>query len=262
MGGADFSLLGMWKSMGIPARLVVIVLAIMSIYSLSVMAERLFSFARAKEQSRRYAEKLRDLLPGHQLVEAASVANTLKYGHIPRVLGSGIAEYNRGREALSHQGPHDVGEFDLVEAINRSIERATLRVTADLRRGLSGLATVASSSPFVGLLGTVLGIITAFQLMATSGSGGLASVSAGISEALVTTAFGLLVAIPALMMFNYLTNRVEEMTVDIADASNELVDFFLKEGRFDEPLTNPGANKQPAAAATSTATVRPPQPKA
>jgi hypothetical protein len=67
----------------------------------------------------------------------------------------------------------------------------------------------------------------------------------------VTTAFGLLVAIPALMMFNYLTNRVEEMTVDIADASNELVDFFLKEGRFDEPLTNPGANKVPAPATTA-----------
>jgi biopolymer transport protein ExbB/TolQ len=125
-------------------------------------------------------------------------------------------------------------------------------VTADLRRGLSGLATVASSAPFVGLLGTVLGIITAFQLMATSGSGGLASVSAGISEALITTAFGLLVAIPALMMYNYLTNRVEEMSVDIADASNELVDFFLKEGRFDEPLTNPGA-KAPAATATAPA---------
>jgi biopolymer transport protein ExbB/TolQ len=109
----------------------------------------------------------------------------------------------------------------------------------------------------------VLGIITAFQLMATSGSGGLASVSAGISEALVTTAFGLLVAIPALMMFNYLTNRVEEMTVDIADASNELVDFFLKEGRFDEPLTNPGANAQPAAAtATPAATRTTTQPKA
>ena len=245
----DFSLLGMWKSMGIPAKLVVITLAIESVYSLSVMAERLFSFSRAKEQSRKYAEKLRDLLPGHQMIEAAQFATTLKYGHIPRVLGSGISEYNRGREALNKLGPQDVGDFDLVEAINRSVERATLRVTADLRRGLGGLATVASTAPFVGLLGTVLGIITAFQLMASSGSGGLATVSVGISEALVTTAFGLLVAIPALMMFNYLTNRVEEMTVDIADASNELVDFFLKEGRFDEPLTNPGAGKPMGAGA-------------
>jgi biopolymer transport protein ExbB/TolQ len=250
----DFSIVAMFKSMGLPAKLVVITLAIMSVYSLSIMAERLFSFSRAREQSRRYAEKLRDLLPGHQMMEAAQFATTLKYGHIPRVLGSGISEYNKGREALSHKGPHDVGDFDLVEAINRAIDRATLRVTADLRRGLGGLATVASTAPFVGLLGTVLGIITAFQLMAASGSGGLASVSAGISEALITTAFGLLVAIPALMMFNYLTNRVEEMTVDIADASNELVDFFLKEGRFDEPLTNPGTKApapgaKPAAAA-------------
>jgi biopolymer transport protein ExbB len=241
----DFSIVTMIKSMGLPAKLVVFTLIIMSLYSLSVMAERLFSFSRAREQSRRYAEKLRDLLPGHQMMEAAQFATTLKYGHIPRVLGSGISEYNKGREALSKKGPHDVGDFDLVEAINRAIDRATLRVTADLRRGLGGLATVASTAPFVGLLGTVLGIITAFQLMAASGSGGLASVSAGISEALITTAFGLLVAIPALMMFNYLTNRVEEMTVDIADASNELVDFFLKEGRFDEPLTNPGTKAPP-----------------
>src|SRR3954471_17504297 len=143
----DFSLLGMWKSMGLPARLVVITLAIMSVYSLSVMAERLFSFSRAKDQSRKYAEKLRDLLPGHQMIEAAQLATTIKYGHIPRVLGAGIAEYNRGREALSKKGPHDVGDFDLVEAINRSVERTTLRVTADLRRGLGGLAAVASTAP-------------------------------------------------------------------------------------------------------------------
>src|SRR3954465_8612480 len=92
---ADFSLIGMWKSMGIPARLVVITLAIMSVYSLSVMAERLFSSPRAKEQSREYAEKARELLPGHQMVEAAQYAATLKFGHIPRVLGAGVAEYNK-----------------------------------------------------------------------------------------------------------------------------------------------------------------------
>src|ERR1700674_3177832 len=106
----DFSLLGMWKSMGLPARLVVITLAIMSVYSLSVMAERLFSFSRAKDQSRKYAEKLRDLLPGHQMLEAAQYATTLKYGHIPRVLGSGISEYNKGSEALSKKGPRAGGD--------------------------------------------------------------------------------------------------------------------------------------------------------
>ena len=226
----DFSLVGMWKSMGLPARLVVITLAIMSVYSLSVMAERLFSFSRAKDQSRKYAEKLRDLLPGHQMIEAAQMATTMRYGHIPRVLGAGISEYNRGRDALRSAGPHDVGNFDLVEAINRSIDRATLRVTADLRRGLSGLATVASSAPFVGLLGTVLGIITAFQLMATSGSGGLASVSAGISEALITTAFGLFVAIPAVWAYNYFQNRIDRFTVEMSNSGSEMAIYFLKEG--------------------------------
>src|SRR5260370_33388129 len=167
----DCSLLGMWKSMGLPARLVVLTLAIMSVYSLSVMAERLFSFSRAKDQSRKYAEKLRDLLPGHQMIEASQFATTLKYGHIPRVLGSGIAEYNKGREALALQGPHDVGDFDLVEAINRALDRATLRVTADLPRGLSGLATVASSAPFVPLLRAEPGLIPAFQLMSSSAPG-------------------------------------------------------------------------------------------
>ena len=225
----DFSLLGMWRSMGIPARLVVITLGIMSIYSLSVMAERLFSFSRAKEQSRKYAEKLRDLLPGHQMVEAAQVATTMKYGHIPRVLGAGISEYNKGREALAAQGPHDVGEFDLVEAINRSIDRATLRVTADLRRGLSGLATVASSAPFVGLLGTTMGIVTAFTGMAAQGaSGGLAGISAGIAEALITTAFGLMVAIPAVWLYNYFTTKIENITVEMTYSSKELIDFLIK----------------------------------
>jgi biopolymer transport protein ExbB/TolQ len=100
-----------------------------------------------------------------------------------------------------------------------------------MRRGLGSLATIGSTSPLVGLLGTVAGIITAFQAMAATGSGGLGSVSAGIAEALVTTAFGLLVAIPAVMFFNYFTNRVEEIQVDVNDSTTELVDFFIKEGR-------------------------------
>src|SRR5438874_5194352 len=100
----DFSLVGMWKSMGLPARLVVITLAIMSVYSLSVMAERLFSFSRAKDQSRKYAEKLRDLLPGHQMIDTAQMATTMRYGHSRLVLGSIFSVYNRGPDALRSAG--------------------------------------------------------------------------------------------------------------------------------------------------------------
>jgi biopolymer transport protein ExbB/TolQ len=203
----------------------------MSIYSLGVMAERLVTYARASTASRQYAEQLRALLPSRKYADAVALSKKLKRGHLSKVLGLAIEEYDRGVKALRTHGPEDVGDFDIIAAVNRAVDRSSVRTVADLRRGLGALATVGSTAPFVGLLGTVAGIITAFQAMAATGSGGLGSVSAGIAEALVTTAFGLLVAIPAVMMFNYLTNRVEDMQVDINDSANELVDYFMKEGR-------------------------------
>jgi biopolymer transport protein ExbB len=227
----SFDLIHMWHSMGPFAKFIAGVLAVMSIYSLGVMAERLVTFSRAEKASRTFAATLRDLLPAGKLGEAIELSKTLKRGHLPRVLGLAIEEYSHGLEALKTHGPRDVGNVDIIAAVNRAVERSSLRTVNDLRRGLGALATVGSTAPFVGLLGTVAGIITAFQAMAATGSGGLGSVSAGIAEALVTTAFGLLVAIPAVMMFNYLTNRVEDMQVDITDSATELLDFFMKEGR-------------------------------
>jgi biopolymer transport protein ExbB/TolQ len=229
--GMSFDLIHMWAQMGMFARGIATVLFLMSIYSLGVMVERLVTFARAQRASRAYADALRGLLPQAKFAEAVELSKQLKRGHLPKVLGLAIEEYNHGVEALANKGPRDVGEFDVIAAVNRAVDRSSLRTVNDLRRGLGALATVGSTAPFVGLLGTVAGIITAFQQMAASGSGGLGTVSAGISEALVTTAFGLVVAIPAVMMFNYLTNRVEEMQVDITDSATELVDFFMKEGR-------------------------------
>jgi len=143
-----------------------------------------------------------------------------------------LTEYRQGLLAKHSKGPQDVGEFDLIAAVNRAIDRGSLRTVNDLRRGLGALATIGSTAPFVGLLvGTVWGIIKAFQKMAIEGGGGLGTVSGAIAEALINTAFGLLVAIPAVMFFNHLTNRVEEMQVDITNSATELVDFFMKEGR-------------------------------
>jgi biopolymer transport protein ExbB len=229
----SFDLVSMWHTMGFFAKFIAAVLGIMSIYSLGVMAERLVTYGRASTASRQYAEQLRGLLPARRYGDAVALAKKLHRGHLAKVLGLAIEEYERGVHALRTHGPDDVGAFDVVAAVNRAVDRSSMRTVADLRRGLGALATVGSTAPFVGLLGTVAGIITAFQSMAATGSGGLGSVSAGIAEALVTTAFGLLVAIPAVMMFNYLTNRVEDMQVDINDSANELVDYFMKEGRPD-----------------------------
>ena len=115
-----------------------------------------------------------------------------------------------------------------VEASKRALERTEAIVHAELKRGLGGLATIGSTAPFVGLLGTVVGIINAFKGIQSEKATGLAAVAGGISEALVTTAIGLFVAIPAVMMFNYLTGRVEAFDVEMDNSSSELIDYFLK----------------------------------
>ncbi|MFO0723986.1 MAG: MotA/TolQ/ExbB proton channel family protein [Myxococcota bacterium] len=227
----SFSFVEMWKTMGVLARAVVVILAIMSMYSLYVSGDRLMTFVRARGASITFVGGLASSLKAQNVKQALELAEAKPQPPIARVVQAGLREYVDGLEALRTSGPADVGDFDVVEAVNRAVERVKEREVADLRRGLGGLATIASAAPFVGLFGTVVGIINAFQSMAASGQGGLASVSAGIAEALVTTAFGLLVAIPAVMIFNYFTNRVDDFVVDMNDVSSELVTFVLKEGR-------------------------------
>jgi biopolymer transport protein ExbB/TolQ len=210
--------------MGMGAKMVVITLALMSIYSLGVMVERLIAFRKGKQISIRYAGLLNSMLANGSTGDAAHAAEALQGGYLPRVLGAGLKEFQNvhGRPDKTHE--------EVIDLTERAIERTTTRTIADLKQGLGGLATIGSSAPFVGLFGTVLGIINAFELMAAKGSGGLATVSAGISEALITTAFGLVVAIPSVAVFNYFTNVVEGITVDISDASSELVSYLAKGG--------------------------------
>lgn len=146
-----------------------------------------------------------------------------------KVVESGLAAYKQGLEAQALDGQKDVGNFDVVDSVNRALERVKERETSNLRKGLGGLATIASTAPFVGLLGTVFGIIGAFGLL--KGGGGIEIVGPAIAEALIATGMGLFIAIPAAMVFNYFTGRVENMVVDMNDVSSEFLDFVLKEGR-------------------------------
>ena len=147
------------------------------------------------------------------------------------MVAAALTEHQEGLDAMKELGPDELGDFDLVDAINRAIERVKEREVAGLKRGLGGLASISSAAPFIGLFGTVIGIINAFRSMAAAGQGGLGAVSKGISEALFTTATGLLVAIPAVMMFNYFTNAIEAFVVDMNDVSSELLSYVLREGR-------------------------------
>jgi biopolymer transport protein ExbB/biopolymer transport protein TolQ len=115
-----------------------------------------------------------------------------------------------------------------IEASRRALERAEAIVHAELKRGISSLATIGSTAPFVGLFGTVVGIINAFKGISTEKSTGLGAVAGGISEALVTTAVGLFVAIPAVWMYNYFTSKIEAFDVEMGNSSSELIDYFLK----------------------------------
>src|SRR5207237_5904211 len=182
----NFSLLGMWTKMNWVARGVVIVLAIMSVWSLTIAIERLYRFQMAKKQSLRLAREVTPLLKQHKLDDAINLARKkdFRHSHLARVLSAGLTEF---QYETAQQLPED---FDLVAAGQRAIERETLMTTAEMRKGLGNLATISTTAPFVGLFGTVAGIIHALQGMALTGSGALGAVSAGIAEALVTPAFG------------------------------------------------------------------------
>jgi biopolymer transport protein ExbB/TolQ len=207
----------LWATMGWGARGVVITLALMSIFSLGITVERLLALRKSKQQSLKYAELVARALDADALHDAISAATPLTVGYLPRVISAGLREYALLAE---QEGRHAEEVLELTDA---ALERTAARVGADLKRGLGGLATVGSLAPFVGLFGTVLGIINAFEMMAAKGSGGLATVSAGIAEALITTAFGLFVAIPAVALFNYFNAAVEGINVDIHEAGGEVM---------------------------------------
>jgi biopolymer transport protein ExbB/TolQ len=221
---STFSLLGMWESMNWIARGVVFVLAIMSIWSLTIAIERLYRFQMAKKESLRLARDVTPMLKQHKLDEAITHAKKkeFQHSHLARVLTAGLTEF---QYETTQELPED---FDVVAAGQRAIERETLMTTAEMKKGLGNLATISTTAPFVGLFGTVAGIIHAFQGMAITGSGGLGAVSAGIAEALVTTAFGLFVAIPAVWLYNYFLQKVDRFQVEMSNSSSQLIDYFIK----------------------------------
>jgi biopolymer transport protein TolQ len=212
----NFSVLGLWATVGAFAKTIVIVMLLMGMASVFITCERIIVFVRSRRASRRYAQTMAQAFEGGQLRGASGPADV---GYLGRVIEAGIKAFETS--------PSRDEQF-IVDTVARALERQAQRETEELRRGQGLLGTVSSTAPFVGLLGTVIGIVTACQQMAATGAGGLATVSAGIAEALVTTAIGLLVAIPAVFAFNYLQGWVDARAVDIAESSNEFLDLVAR----------------------------------
>lgn len=220
-GGINFDPRSVWAAMGIVAKCVVVVLFIMSAWSIGVMIDRLIAYSAARKQSRAFAPAVAGALREGKLDEAVKIADRFNKSHLAKVVVAGLQEFK------AHQASTEIPGEE-IEASRRALERAEAIVHAELKRGVSSLATIGSTAPFVGLFGTVVGIMDAFTKIGSSKSTGISAVAGGISEALITTAVGLFVAIPAVWMFNYFTNRIEAFDVEMGNSSSELIDYFLK----------------------------------
>lgn len=216
-----FTMTEMIRNMGAVAIGVVIVLLLMSVYSIAIMVERYLTYSAAKKQSREFAPRVAQALKNDRIEEAINISDKHRKSHLAMVVSSGLQEFR------AHEGSSDISG-DEIEASKRALQRAIAIKTAEFRRGLSGLATIGSTAPFVGLFGTVFGIINAFQGMKNAETAGIAAVAGGISEALFTTALGLLVAVPAVWLFNYFTGKVDGFVVEMDNSASELVDYFIK----------------------------------
>jgi len=215
------SFMEMWEQMGMLAKIVVIILAIMSVWSISVMIERFITYRKAKKQSQSFAPAVAEALGKGNLEEAVELSEQHDRSHLARVVHAGLQEFR------SHKGA-DAIPGETIEASRRAIQRAQAIGIEDLKRGLGGLATIGATAPFVGLFGTTVGVINAFAGMSSGEDVGLAAVAGGISEALVTTAIGLFVAVPAVWMYNYFTGKIESFIVEMDNSGSELIDYFLR----------------------------------
>src|SRR6266516_1571770 len=219
----DMSPTQLFNSMNWSAKAVVVVLLIMSIYSIWVMVERFITFQKAKNQSLKLLGALSNVLTRGDYQQAIDITKKFKESHLAKVISAGLLEFEAVRRDKRNTDPEVA-----IEASRQGMDRTAMITIAELKENLGVLATIGATAPFVGLFGTVVGIINAFSKMATSG-GGIASVSAGISEALVTTAFGLFVAIPAVWAYNYFQNRIDRFTVEMSNSGSEMAIYFLKE---------------------------------
>ena len=216
-----FTISEMVKNLGWVALTVIVILLIMSMYSIAIMVERYLTYTAAKKQSREFAPRVAQALKNDRIEEAINISDKHKKSHLAMVVNAGLQEFR------AHDASSDISG-DEIESSKRALQRAIAIKSAEFKRGLSGLATIGSTAPFVGLFGTVFGIINAFTGMKSAESAGIGAVAGGIAEALLTTALGLAVAVPAVWLFNYFTGKVDGFIVEMDNSASELIDYFLK----------------------------------
>ena len=215
------SLFDLWHSMQWFARSIAFLLMFMSLLVAAVSVRKVIQLARSKRATVKFAPAFSDALSAEDFARAEALVAEHGKSHLATV-------FRRVFPSLTFHSQDRVLSGGEVASVQRMIELNTLEQLARFRRGLGLLATIGATAPFVGLLGTTMGVVDAFTGMSQSGSGGLAAISAGIAEALITTAFGLMVAIPAVWLYNYFINRIDYISMEITYATKEFVDFLLR----------------------------------
>ena len=247
------SLAEMYQSMGLFAKGIVLTLLIMSVYVAAIVVQKLIQLGRARSATLKFSQPFSQALANEDFSTAETLVTKHPHSHL-------AAAFRRVFPSITFHSQDQALSAVEVASVQRIIDLNTLEQLAKFRRGLGVLATVGATAPFVGLLGTTMGVVKAFAGMGESASGGFAAVAAGISEALVTTAFGLLVAIPAVWLYNYFINRIDYVSMEITYATKEFMDFLLKyEARLSTGLgkeTNVGMMEHHSAAADAAASAR------
>ncbi|MCU0617643.1 MAG: MotA/TolQ/ExbB proton channel family protein [Gemmatimonadaceae bacterium] len=217
----QMDLMHLWGEMGWFAKGVVYTLFIMSAYATTVLIQKWWTMRAAQAETKRFAPEFSQFLEEDNLTEAINLAESYKKSHVARVLGGALSEVR----PLIQDGSVTVADINSAE---RAIEREMLMTVVELKRGTGVLATVGATAPFVGLVGTTMGIVNSFTAMSSSGSGGISSIAAGVAEALITTAIGIGVAIPAVWSYNYFQTKIDNLTAEMTYTSKEMVDYLIK----------------------------------
>jgi biopolymer transport protein ExbB/TolQ len=218
----DICPIGTWRSIGWSTRVAFLILFIMSIWSIVIVVERYLAFSAARNQSREFALKIASSLNCQKIDDAIILSDKYKKNHLAVVVNAGLQRFRDDQLSSEISGP-------ALDESERELRRAIARKLAEFRRGLSGLATIGSTAPLVGLFGTALGVIDTFTPMGGLDSAGVSAVAIGIAEALFTTAAGFAVGIPVAWLLKYFTDQVDNFAVEMEGSSAELLSFFLKQ---------------------------------
>ncbi len=234
----EINLIEMWNNMGLPVRGVVCVLTIQAIACIAVIVDRLLMLLLSTSKSRKFAAEA----GAQQTLDAERLLGLTQRhsgSHLASFLGKGLASFVE----LKRKG-HTTERA--AELTRRALERKAEPLSRDLNRFMNVLASTGSTAPFVGLLGTVLGIIHAFKMIAASGSGGIGTIGSAIGEALIVTGYGLVVAIPTVLLFNWMSGKLAGYEGDILNAAGDLLDRLEMgdslSGAENEPRRAPGGH--------------------